>query len=44
MAEAVLRSIHPAVNGNIPEKRGYRDPDAINGGTWEAGISGFINP
>ena len=27
---------YPRVPANIPGKRGYRDPDAIKGGTWEA--------
>jgi len=31
-----VRLAYPAVNENIPSKAGYRDPDAIKGGTWEA--------
>ncbi len=31
-----VRTAYPRVNVNIPNKRGYRDPDAIGGGTWEA--------
>lgn len=27
---------YPEVNPNISGKKGYRDPDAISGGTWEA--------
>jgi len=27
---------YPRVAANIPRKRRYRDPDAIQGGTWEA--------
>ena len=26
----------PRASKNIPKKAGYRDPDAIQGGTWEA--------
>ena len=26
---------YPRVNPNIPKQAGYRDPDAIQGGTWE---------
>ena len=26
----------PKVNRNVPNKQGYRDPDGIAGGTWEA--------
>jgi uncharacterized protein DUF4276 len=31
-----VRAAYPSVNANIPAKQGYRDPDAIAGGTWEA--------
>jgi hypothetical protein len=31
-----VRQVYPRVNAAIPRKRGYRDPDAIAGGTWEA--------
>ena len=31
-----VRAAYPKVSANIPERRGYRDPDAIKGGTWEA--------
>ena len=31
-----VRKAYPKVKLNIPEKAGYRDPDAIAGGTWEA--------
>ncbi len=31
-----VRTIYPKVSKTIPEKSGYRDPDAIEGGTWEA--------
>lgn len=31
-----VRSAYPRVHVNLPAKRGYRDPDAITGGTWEA--------
>lgn len=27
---------YPRVNQRVPHKRGFRDPDAILGGTWEA--------
>ncbi len=27
---------YPNVNPNIPRKQGFRDPDQITGGTWEA--------
>ncbi len=33
--EAVLAA-YPGVNPNIPHKAGYRDSDAVPGGTWEA--------
>jgi hypothetical protein len=28
-----VSAAYPAVNPNVPRKRGYRDPDAIVGGT-----------
>ena len=31
-----VRSAYPRVSGSVPERAGYRDPDAIRGGTWEA--------
>ena len=31
-----VRRAYPRVNAHIPSKQGYRDPDAIAGGTWEA--------
>jgi hypothetical protein len=31
-----VRAAYPRVNPNLPAKQGYRDPDAIAGGTWEA--------
>lgn len=31
-----VRAAYPKVPASIPEKQGYRDPDAIQGGTWEA--------
>lgn len=31
-----VRSAFPRVPTNIPNKAGFRDPDAIAGGTWEA--------
>ncbi len=31
-----VRAAYPRVPANIPQKRGYRNPDAIPGGTWEA--------
>lgn len=33
--EAVRRA-YPRVHAGIPGRAGYRDPDAIRGGTWEA--------
>ena len=33
---AAVRLAYPSVNPNIPSKQGYRDPDQIAGGTWEA--------
>ncbi len=31
-----VRQAYPRVSANIPRRAGYRDPDAIRGGTWEA--------
>jgi len=31
-----VRAAYPKVSANVPRKAGYRDPDAILGGTWEA--------
>ncbi len=31
-----LVAAYPGVPGTLGSKRGYRDPDAIGGGTWEA--------
>jgi len=31
-----VRSEFPRVSANIPQRQGFRDPDAILGGTWEA--------
>lgn len=31
-----VRTAYPKVNPNLPRQRGYRDPDDIKGGTWEA--------
>ena len=31
-----VRAAYPRVPATIPNKAGYRDPDAILGGTWEA--------
>jgi hypothetical protein len=31
-----VRKVYPKVPETIPNKRGFRDPDAIVGGTWEA--------
>lgn len=31
-----VRQAYPTVNQNIPNKQGYRNPDRIAGGTWEA--------
>ena len=27
---------YPRVSPNVPQQAGYRDPDAVQGGTWEA--------
>jgi hypothetical protein len=31
-----VRTAYPRVSANTPNRRGFRDPDAIAGGTWEA--------
>jgi hypothetical protein len=31
-----VRGAYPRVSPTLPNSRGYRDPDAIRGGTWEA--------
>lgn len=31
-----VRASYPRVSSSIPERRGFRDPDAIAGGTWES--------
>lgn len=31
-----LRAVYPRISPNLAQRRGYRDPDAISGGTWEA--------
>jgi len=31
-----LREAYPRVSRTLPQRRGFRDPDAITGGTWEA--------
>jgi hypothetical protein len=31
-----VKAAYPKVSASVPEKQGYRDPDAIQGGTWEA--------
>jgi hypothetical protein len=33
---AAVRDAYPRVPATIPNRRGFRDPDAISGGTWEA--------
>ena len=30
-----LRQVYPRVAATVPSRRGFRDPDAIAGGTWE---------
>lgn len=30
-----VQAAYPRVPGNIPHRQGFRDPDAIAGGTWE---------
>lgn len=31
-----VRMVYPRVPRTIPQRRGMRDPDAVQGGTWEA--------
>jgi len=31
-----VRQIYPRTPANLPSRQGFRDPDAIAGGTWEA--------
>ena len=31
-----VRKIYPRAPANLPSRQGFRDPDAIAGGTWEA--------
>lgn len=31
-----VKTAYPKVTVSIPAKKGYRDPDAVGGGTWEA--------
>lgn len=31
-----VQAAYPRVQATVPQKAGYRDPDAIAGGTWEA--------
>lgn len=33
---AAVRAAYPRVPPTVPQKAGFRDPDAIAGGTWEA--------
>ncbi len=33
---AAVRAAYPRVPAGIPSRQGFRDPDAIAGGTWEA--------
>ena len=33
---AAVRAAFPRVPATVPRKAGFRDPDAIAGGTWEA--------
>ena len=31
-----VRQAYPRVSPNVPQQAGYRNPDAVQGGTWEA--------
>lgn len=31
-----LRTVYPRLPASLPNRRGFRDPDSIPGGTWEA--------
>jgi hypothetical protein len=33
---AAVRAVFPRVSANVPRRQGFRNPDAIAGGTWEA--------
>jgi hypothetical protein len=33
---AAVKAAYPRVAASVPQKAGFRDPDAITGGTWEA--------
>jgi len=33
---AAVRSAYPRASERVPGRKGFRDPDAITGGTWEA--------
>lgn len=33
---AAVRSAYPRASASVPRRQGFRDPDAIAGGTWEA--------
>lgn len=33
---AAVCSAYPRASSNVPRRQGFRDPDAIGGGTWEA--------
>lgn len=33
---AAVRSAYPRASANVPRRQGFRDPDSIAGGTWEA--------
>jgi Domain of unknown function (DUF4276) len=33
---AAVRAAYPKVDDTVPKRAGFRDPDAIKGGTWEA--------
>ncbi|HEX6995214.1 MAG TPA: DUF4276 family protein [Gammaproteobacteria bacterium] len=31
-----VRAVYPRAPASVPSRKGFRDPDAISGGTWEA--------
>jgi hypothetical protein len=31
-----VRAAYPKLDASVPQRAGYRDPDAVKGGTWEA--------
>jgi len=33
---AAVRAAYPRASANVPRRQGFRDPDAIAGGTWQA--------